>query len=199
MFNQNDQSDLNREDNLTDTRPTLRTDRLLLRPFIIADAAQLQALLNDRVIAANTRSIPFPYTAEAGRQWIQSQPMTWLQGRSAVFAICDSIDHGLMGAIGIEIEENDQHAELGFWIGGSFRGRGYCSEAAQAVVAFGFKTLALNKIHSQHLSRNPASGRVLQKIGMTQEGFHRKHIRKWGVFEDVVSYGILASDHGISN
>ena len=51
--------------------------------------------------------------------------------------------------------------------------------------------LALNRIHAHHFSRNPASGRVLEKIGMRHEGCLRQHIRRWGRFEDIECYGIV--------
>ncbi len=57
---------------------------------------------------------------------------------------------------------------------------------------YGFTDLNLHRIHSSHLTRNPASGRVLQKLGMLQEGVARQHTKKWGVHEDLVLYGLLA-------
>jgi ribosomal-protein-alanine N-acetyltransferase len=71
---------------------------------------------------------------------------------------------------------------------------GYATEAARAVVAFGFAQLGLNRVQAYHYSRNPASGRVLVKIGMSHEGHLRRHILKWGVFEDIDLYGILAEE-----
>jgi RimJ/RimL family protein N-acetyltransferase len=193
-----------------DSRPELRTKRLWLRPFQASDAQDLERLANDKEIAANTRSIDYPYPAGQGIKWIEPQADSWLAGTAAVFAICHQgmnrppkapqvkgqgrgqpTSGQLMGAIGLEICEADQLAELGYWIGRDFRGLGYVTEAAEAVVAFGFEILGLNKIHSQHMARNPKSGRVMEKIGMQQEGILRRHVRKWGVFEDVVVYGIL--------
>ena len=99
-----------------------------------------------------------------------------------------------MGAVGIELSVENEHAELGYWIGEPFWGQGYCSEAAAEVLKIGFQHFGLHKIHAHHLTRNPASGRVLQKIGMKQEGLLREHFKKWGVFEDILFYGILASE-----
>lgn len=184
----------------TDTRPELRTERLLLRPFQLNDSEAMEAIINDRLIASNTRTIEFPYPTGAAQVWINGHAESWLAGRSVVFAICNGrIDSKirpgeLMGAIGLEIEEADQRAELGFWMGADFRGRGFCTEAARAVVEFGLQRLALNRIYAEHLLRNPASGRVLEKIGMRREGVLRRHCRKWGVFEDVAVLGILSSD-----
>lgn len=172
----------------------LVTERLKLRRFSISDAEVVESLLNDREIASNTRSIDFPYPKGAALVWIEHQQANWEAGKSSVFAICNRKTDQLVGAIGLEIEESDHHAELGYWIGREFWNKGYCSEAGAAVLKHGFDQLGLHRIHSHYLTRNPASGRVMEKIGMLREGLLRGHSRKWGVFEDVVVYGMLASD-----
>jgi RimJ/RimL family protein N-acetyltransferase len=181
-------------ENPPDTRPTIETERLVLRPFQPSDAPAQHVLINDKEIAANTRSIEFPYPEGAALKWIEQHPKMWLDGKAAVFAICLKPDGQLVGAIGLEISPQDENAELGYWLGRKFWNQGIATEAAAAVVRFGFQTLALNKIHAHHVTRNPASGRILEKIGMTREGLFRRHIKKWGTFEDVAFYGILKSD-----
>lgn len=179
--------------NANDNRPELRSSRLWLRPFQSTDEKRMEELINDREIAANTRSIEYPYPQGAAIQWIESHPQLWIEGKSAVFAISKP-NGDLMGAIGLRIDSANHNAELGFWMGREFRNLGFTSEAARAVLRFGFGQLALRKIHASHLARNPASGRVMLKVGMKQEGYFRQHFRKWGVFEDVVYYGILAQE-----
>jgi RimJ/RimL family protein N-acetyltransferase len=63
------------------------------------------------------------------------------------------------------------------------------------MLSFGFNDLELHRIIARHLSRNPASGRVMQKIGMRHEGHLREHVVKWGVFEDIDIYGILGTEY----
>lgn len=176
---------------------SLVTSRLLLRIFQPGDAPEVERLLNDKEIASNTRSIDFPYPLGGGIKWIENQTQLRSSGDAYCFAICklDSTnEERLMGAIALTVNKTDHNAELGYWMGRDFWNRGYCTEACHAIVEFGFETLGLQKLTSHHLSRNPASGRVLDKIGMTREGLCRKHVRKWGVFEDVVLYGMLAGD-----
>jgi RimJ/RimL family protein N-acetyltransferase len=98
--------------------------------------------------------------------------------------------------VGLRIEQEDDRAELGYWIGKPYWGHGYCTEAARAVIGFGFEQCQLNRIHASCFSRNPASGRVLQKIGMTHEGRLRCHAKKWDAFEDIEMYAILRGDWG---
>ena len=71
---------------------------------------------------------------------------------------------------------------------------GYATEAAHSVLAFGFQHLGLNRICAYHLVRNLASGRVLAKIGMRQEGLLRQGVKKGEVFEDVVLMAVLREE-----
>jgi RimJ/RimL family protein N-acetyltransferase len=83
---------------------------------------------------------------------------------------------------------------LSYWIGKAHWGRGYCTEAGRTILEYGFTKLGLNRIHANHISRNPASGRVMQKLGMIHEGRGRQHAKHWGVFEDLEFYAILRNE-----
>ena len=72
--------------------------------------------------------------------------------------------------------------------------RGYATEASEALVQFGFEEMELNRIHARHMVRNPASGRVMEKLGMKSEGILREYSLNRGQFEDIAMYSILASD-----
>jgi [ribosomal protein S5]-alanine N-acetyltransferase len=100
----------------------------------------------------------------------------------------------LYGGVGLRIEREHSRAELGYWIGLPYWGKGYATEAAKALVQYGFEILGLHRIFACHFARNSASARVLQKVGMRHEGSQRAHIVKWGEFIDLEIYGMLASD-----
>jgi RimJ/RimL family protein N-acetyltransferase len=172
----------------------IQTARLTLRRFRVADGEVVERLLNDREIASNTRSIDYPYPKGAASIWIDSQFSKWESGDCSAFAICQRQTDQLIGGIGLEIEKSNHNAELGYWLGREFWNQGYCTEAARVILDHGFDQLGLHRIHCHYLTRNPASGRVMEKIGMKREGLLRGHARKWGVFEDVVIYGMLATD-----
>jgi ribosomal-protein-alanine N-acetyltransferase len=176
-------------------RPTLTTTRLLLRPFTLADAPEVKRLAGERDVASTTLNIPHPYEDGMAEQWISTHQEAYTKGEIVNFAIVLRTDNTLMGAIGLRLDQHHARAELGYWLGKSFWQRGYCTEAARAVVAYGFDVLRLHRIHASYMQRNPASGRVMQKIGMTYEGCMRHHIQKWGVFEDIEIYGILRSEY----
>ena len=178
-------------------QPELRTDRLLLRPFTLADAPIVQRLAGERDIASTTLNIPHPYEDRLAEEWISTHQSRFDAGESVVFAIVLREDGALIGAISlVHISQRHENAGLGYWIGKPYWSNGYCTEAARRVLRYGFGALGLNRVYASHLSRNPASGRVMEKIGMTYEGCQRQHSKRWGVFEDLKMYAILKSEYG---
>jgi RimJ/RimL family protein N-acetyltransferase len=175
--------------------PTLRTSRLVLGSFEPEDAVDLQRLAGAREIADTTLSIPHPYELDHALAWIGNQRKESARGRAANFAIRLLPGSTLIGCVGLrDIDPEHLQAELGFWIGRDWWGQGYASEAAAAVVRFGFDTLRLNRIYAHHMARNPAAGQVLRHLGMQREGRLRQRVRKWGLYEDVILYAILRED-----
>jgi RimJ/RimL family protein N-acetyltransferase len=171
--------------------PILQTDRLILRKFKLGDAPDIQSLAGDRAIADKTLSIPHPYKSGMAEKWIKTHQAQFDAGEQAIFAITLRSDQKLIGAIGLVVNQQFERAELGYWIGRPFWGQGYCTEAGRAVMLYGFKTLHIHRIHASHFRRNPASGKVMQKLGMIKEGVLRQHAKKWGKHEDLVVYGIV--------
>jgi RimJ/RimL family protein N-acetyltransferase len=155
----------------------------------------LSRLAGKREIADTTISIPHPYSEQQARQWIAGFADLLPQGKVVVFGMTLKRAGSLVGTIGLrDIDAEHSQAELGFWVAVEYWGQGYATEAARAVVAFGFGQLGLNRIYAHHMVRNPASGRVLVKIGMKQEGLLRQRVRKWEVFEDVVPMALLREE-----
>jgi RimJ/RimL family protein N-acetyltransferase len=175
-------------------RPTIQTSRLLLRPFTLEDAPVVQKLAGERDIASTTLNIPHPYEDRMAEEWISTHQDRYVKGVSVVFAIVLRADESLVGAMGLEISKENDRAELGYWIGKPYWNLGYCTEAAHAVIQYGFERLGLARIYASHLKRNPASGRVLQKAGMAHEGRLRRHVKKWGKYEDLEVYGTLKDE-----
>ncbi len=174
-------------------QPTIETGRLTLRPLTPDDAPVLARLAGRREIADTTISIPHPYSEAQARTWIAEQSEQFAAGKGVAFAI--QWKGMFIGAVGLrDIHPEHRHAEMGCWIGTDWWDQGCATEAAGAVLRYGFESLKLNRIHAHHMVRNPASGRVLEKIGMQREGLLRQCVCKWGVFEDVVVLAILWAD-----
>jgi RimJ/RimL family protein N-acetyltransferase len=178
-------------------RPALETERLVLRPFTEKDAPTVQRLCSNRAIADTTLNIPHPYELEAAQEWIATHQDAYEQGTGVNFAIVRGDDHVLVGAIGLVFQPDHARAEMGYWIGKPYWNQGYGTEAAGAVLQYAFETRDLNRVYAHHLTRNPASGRIMQKIGMRHEGQLRQHVKKWDIFEDLEVYGILKSDYEV--
>ena len=180
-------------------RPTLTTARLVLRPFTVADAPDVQRLAGAREVASTTLLIPHPYEPGMAEQWISTHQERYKRGELVSFAIVRRADNTLMGCMNLRLNQPHAHAELGYWLGVPFWSQGYCTEAARAVVQYGFEVLRLHRICASYMTRNPASGRVMQKLGMTYEGCARQHVQKWGVFEDLATYGILQNEYSAAS
>lgn len=171
--------------------PTLTTPRLSLRPFRLSDAARVQSLAGKHEVADTTLSLPHPYLDGMAEGWIATHEGEWTRHEGVTLAVTEP-DEGLVGAITLRIELAHRRAELGYWVGLPFWGRGYATEAAAAIVRFGFETLGVSRIYAHHFMRNPASGRVMEKVGMRREGVLPAHFWRWGVPEDVAVWGMLA-------
>jgi [ribosomal protein S5]-alanine N-acetyltransferase len=172
----------------------LRTARLLLRSLDREDVPAMVRLAGVNEIAATTLNIPHPYAEDDALSFLAKANEDFRAGSSVTFAISIAPGRELCGAVGLSIAESHRRAEVGYWIGVPFWGKGYATEAAKAAVAFGFETLGLRRIFAHHFAGNTASRRVLEKIGMRHEGQFRQHIRKWDRFIDIENYGLLAEE-----
>lgn len=178
---------------LAPEQPTLTTERLVLRPLGASDAPTVQRLAGEKDVASTTRLIPHPYPPGMAEHWIGTLPELYQRAEMINWGI--AIDGGLLlGTIRLTLNPVDNHAEMGYWVGKPYWNNGYCTEAARAVVAYGFEKLDLERIYANYMARNPASGRVLAKLGMIEEGHLRRHRRKFGRYEDLIVCGMLRSE-----
>jgi len=172
--------------------PTLDTARLKMRPYTEADIPELLPLIGTREVAATTLRIAHPYTEQDARDFLalaQEPGKIWL----AITLRSDG-DGRQIGGIGLRVDGQHQHAELGYWLGVPYWGQGYATEAAREMLRYGFEELALHRIFASHFKHNPASGKILRKLGMRHEGCQREHLRKWDQFVDSELYGILRQE-----
>lgn len=180
--------------------PVLRTERLLLDHFTPVDVPELARLANAREISDTTLAIPYPYTLDHARAFLALMDLEHRNGTGLALAI--RLSEGpasqgptLVGSIGLkDIDREHSQAELGYWVGVAWWGRGIATEAAGAVVNYAFDCLELNRVSAHSMMRNSASVSVLERLGMQREGVLRQRVLKEGRFEDVVLYGILRSD-----
>jgi RimJ/RimL family protein N-acetyltransferase len=173
----------------------LQTERLVLRPLEHADAPRLQRLAGQREIAETTLNIPHPYPTEAAVDFIQRAQELMLTGKMYTFALTLHGEGQLLGCIGLRVDTNHERGELGYWIGVPYWNKGFTTEAVRRIVRFALVELGLNRVYAVHFAENPASGRVMQKAGMTYEGTLRQHVHKWNEPRDLVQYGLLREEY----
>ena len=174
--------------------PTLTTERLLLRPFTPGDAPAVHEILRDREVARTTAAIPHPYPDGAAEGWIRSHAAAHDAGEAVVLAIVPRPEGPLAGSVELRMEPAHRRGELGFWLGSAYWGRGYATEAVDALVRWGIHERGLHRVQAVHMSRNPASGAVLRKAGLRHEGTLRGHLPRWGVLEDVEVWAVLEDE-----
>lgn len=168
------------------------TGRLLLDQFTAADIPLLVKHAGNYNVAKNTLNIPHPYTKEDATAWIKNCEETYINQTRYSFAVRLKASPALIGGIGLTPNKRFNHAELGYWIAEPFWNKGFATEAAKAVIDFGFTALKLHKIFATHILENPASGKVMQHIGMTKEGEMADHSFRNGKYLTLVQYGIIS-------
>lgn len=185
---------------LPPAQPELATPRLLLRPFVPDDAAEVQRLADDAEVAEMTMAIPHPYPDGAAQAWIAMHAPGYASAAEITYAITRRDDERLLGAIALRgISGPDARGELGYWIGREHWSRGYCTEAAQRLVAFGCEEGALTRVVARCLARNAASARVMVKLGMRPEGRLVRHTCRKGCsghYDDMLLFGLNLAGRG---
>ena len=167
----------------------LTTERLTLRPLEPADAPAVQRYAGDERVARWTARIPHPYPDGAAEAWIAETHTQMARGEGWQLGI-DARGVGLVGAIGLERDEDRVSAELGYWVGVPFWGHGYATEAACRMVRFAFETTDLAQIHARALPDNAASRRVIEKVGLGLVGPATVSLDVRGRNAEVVCYAL---------
>ncbi|WDE11463.1 GNAT family N-acetyltransferase [Thalassomonas haliotis] len=167
----------------------LKTPRLILRPFLAADADQVQLLAGDKRVAETTLHIPHPYLDDMAGQWISGHPEHWQNKTAVIYAVTDKVTGHLMGTMSLVDIQGDE-AELGYWLGIDYWRHGYATEAAKALADFAFSSLGIKKLTADHLLDNPASGKVMEKIGMSYQHNIQK-LDRYGRLADVKVYHLF--------
>lgn len=144
----------------------IRTENLLLRPGWVEDAPELHAAFAREDVVMTLAHAPWPYALDDAVAYLGRERAS----HEADLLIYLRTDHPPRLVGGISIAERDGEAELGFWIVPSARGRGYATEAGRALIAAARDSLRLDRLMSVHAVENPASGRVLRKLGFAPTG-----------------------------
>lgn len=157
-------------------------NKCILRKFSLKDAQSLVLQANNKNIADYLRDIfPHPYTTKDACFYIENIANDL---HSLIMAI--EVEGKAVGSIGIlpKTDVYRKSAELGYWLGEQYWGRGIVTEAVKAITEYGFKNYNLHRIYAVVFENNAASMRVLEKAGFTSEAVHRKAVIKNGIIMD---------------
>ncbi|CAG5144623.1 uncharacterized protein ALTATR162_LOCUS1577 [Alternaria atra] len=180
--------------------PIVTTTRLTIRPMRLEDAPNTALHANDPLIVKYMRNtFPNPYTLSSAEQWINMNLVLPYQHH---FVLCErSSPDVAIGGIGLKpgMDVYAHTAEVGFWVGKSFWGRGYTTEALEAFTRWSFESYEnngqrLTKLYSGVFSGNVASMRCFEKNGYALEGVLKGHVEKNGEIQDEHMFGMTKSD-----
>lgn len=149
-----------------------------LEPISPLHAAALQVLLEDPAIAETT-PFPSPYPPDGAQAWIAEALALQQAGTRYAFTAFDSDGTPVGVSLLKDVDAPTREAELGYWIGRPYWGRGRATAAAAATLAIAFETLGLCAVQAVCLEANPASLRVLEKLGFTETGRFAQSLPKW--------------------
>jgi RimJ/RimL family protein N-acetyltransferase len=143
-----------------------RTERLLLRPGWAEDAPALARAIADEQVVRNLATAPWPYVLEDAEAFLASPRDPAMPS----FLITERTDGEprIIGSCGL-VRRPSGAVELGYWIGRAHWGKGFATEASRALIEIA-RTLKLSRLEASHFLDNPASGRVLEKLGFKPTG-----------------------------
>jgi ribosomal-protein-alanine N-acetyltransferase len=163
-----------------------------VRSWRASDLDSLVEHANNRKIWINVRDrFPHPYTRSAGRDWLRHVRKT---APETSFAI--AVDGAAVGGIGFVLQSDVDRvsAEIGYWLGEAFWGRGIATEALIAITDYAIKTHGLTRVYALPFARNIASCRVVEKAGYVLEARLRRNAIKDGVITDSMQYAFIVPE-----
>ncbi|MDL2273126.1 GNAT family N-acetyltransferase [Oscillospiraceae bacterium OttesenSCG-928-G22] len=166
-----------------------------LRTYRESDARAIQYYANNRDIAKYLRDVfPYPYALEHAEAYIASVLAEEGNGTSFVQAI--DVGGEAVGSIGIFLKDDvyRRSAELGYWLGEPFWGKGIMTSAVRQICREGFLRFDIVRIFAEPYAQNAGSRRVLENAGFALEGVLKKSVYKFGTFFDSCVYALVKED-----
>ena len=148
----------------------METARLRLRRLELRDAVAVQAYAGDWDVVRYLADVPYPYPAGFAERWIASTHGKIRSGTDFSFAIARKDVDDLIGTVQLKIDDRTDGGEVGYWLGRPFWGQGYATEAVNRMVVFAFNRVGLHRVWAAALLDNRASERVLEKVGLHNQG-----------------------------
>lgn len=167
-----------------------------IRKLKFSDADDLYEHIHEREISKWTIRIPYPYSLKDAIKFIRKSQYEVRKMKGYNFGIALKETDSVIGGIGLHcIDWKNSNAELGYWIGKKYWGKGLMTEAVRLILDFGFKELKLHKIYAHCFEENVASAKVLEKCGFILEGKAREERFRYDKWHNSLLYGILSSEY----
>lgn len=158
--------------------PIIKSKKFILRPYRKGDEKAVFKHVNDKIISRNTATIPYPYPFKKAEEWVEVNLERNKKGNKENIVWAIEIDGEVSGTIGLHHITKEHKAEVGYWLGRQFWGRGIMTEAVKLVTKFGFEKLKLRRIYGHVYLFNEPSKKVLEKSGYKFEGIIKKESKK---------------------
>ena len=175
--------------------PVIETERLTLKPLVIDDSDSLLGIFSDPEVMRYWNTAPWTTNQDA-IDFINESNDSMQRKESLILGVYLKSTGELAGKCMLfSYDKESKRAEIGFGLGRSCWGKGYISEAGEALVQYAFDSLGLRRIEAEIDPDNQSSAKVLEKLGFSQEGLLRQRWEVNGIVSDSAMYGRLISDH----
>lgn len=175
--------------------PTLQTERLLLRGMRVSDAEDMYAYARRPSVTEYLTWSPHASVDET-REYLTYVGQRYRTGDFYDWSVVSVSDGRMIGTCGFtSFNCHADSAEIGYVLNPDYQGQGLATEAVRRVLAFGFEELNLHRIEARFMEGNDASRRLMERVGMTLEGFARESMRIKGKYRTVGTCAILRQEY----
>ena len=175
--------------------PTLYTERLILRPMQVSDAEHMFDYAKRLDVTAYLLWSPHP-SVQYTKDYLRYIRSRYALGEFYDWAVVDRTDGRMIGTCGFtRFDLPHNGGEIGYVLNPDYHGRGYGSEAAERVLRYGFEVLGLHRIEAKFMEGNAASLHVMEKLGMTLEGYRRDGMLVKGTYRTIGICSILDREY----
>lgn len=168
-----------------------KTKKFTLRKATMKDAQSIAKYANNKKIADNLTTLPSPYSLKDAREYIKRCQKRYKQKEPDSFNLGIEINKEIVGMIGVHEIKHEHKAEIGYWLGEPFWGKGIMSRAVKLSAKECVRRFKLKRLEAHVFSYNKASARVLEKNGFKYEGLLKKYHKKGSKYIDAYIYALV--------
>lgn len=170
--------------------------RIKIRKLKLSDVQDIHENIKEKEITKWTINIPHPYPKEGAKSFIKSSHYRLRKKKGYDFGIVLKNTGKVIGGISLtNLDWENKNAEVGYWLGKKYWGKGLTTEAVKLILKFGFEKLKLHRIYAHLFEENIGSKRVLEKCGFKLEAIIRETRFRYNKWHNELTYGILKKEY----